>query len=456
MIAVGVPALLVAFAAAYTVLEKKAVVEAAGVQAPRFEVDPMWPKPLPNHWVMGNVIGVSVDARDHIWIIHRQGSLEAMENYAAANPPGPKRQKGVVESECCLPAPPVLEFDEEGNLLAHWGGEDGDGYVWPDSNHGITVDYKGNVWIGGNGRGTPPGGRGGQGGAAGRGAAAAPLSTEANEAGPARGAGRGPAYYHDSMILKFTQDGKFLMGIGKAGASKGSNDVENLGLPAKIFVDPKTNEVYVADGYGNKRVIVFDADTGKYKRHWGAYGNKPDDTNLGPYKPDAPLAQQFRNPVHCADLSNDGLLYVCDRVNDRIQVFKPDGTFVKEKVLYKNTLGDGSVWDIAFSPKSLVNGVTPHRRSRRAIFLQRCGWRSWCWRAPAPPVTIGPGKSFSIAIALRCTSRHTRLRRKRVLPAVWRIRCMRRSTGWTPKDSSGLLNSVPIRGEVPCKGGCER
>ena len=163
-IAIGIPALLAALATAYTVLERKAVVEAAGVQAPRFEVDPMWPKPLPNHWVMGNVIGVSVDSRDHIWIIHRQGSLEAMEEYAAANPPGPKRQKGVVESECCLPAPPVLEFDEEGNLLAHWGGEDGVGpngnYVWPDSNHGITVDYKGNVWIGGNGRGTPPGGRG--------------------------------------------------------------------------------------------------------------------------------------------------------------------------------------------------------------------------------------------------------------------------------------------------------
>ena len=124
------------------------------------------------------------------------------------------------------------------------------------------------------------------------------------------------------MVLKFTQEGKFLMPIGKPGASKGSNDVENLGLPAKIFVDPKTNELYVADGYGNKRVIVFDADTGKYKRHWGAYGNKPDDTNLGPYRPDAPPAQQFRNPVHCAELSVDGLLYVCDRVNDRIQVFK--------------------------------------------------------------------------------------------------------------------------------------
>jgi DNA-binding beta-propeller fold protein YncE len=151
------------------------------------------------------------------------------------------------------------------------------------------------------------------------------------------------------MIMKFTQEGKFLMQIGKSGQSHGSNDTDNLGLPAKIFVDPKANEVYVADGYGNKRVIVFDADSGKFKRYWGAYGHKPDDTNLGPYSADAPIAQQFRNPVHCADLSNDGLLYVCDRVNDRLQVFKADGTFVKEKVLFKDTLGDGAVWDVAFS-----------------------------------------------------------------------------------------------------------
>jgi len=142
--------LLGVLAAAHLVLEKRAVVEAAGVQAPRFEVDPFWPKPLPNHWLLGNVIGVSVDAQDHIWIIHRQGSLEAMENYAVANPPGPKRQAGVVESECCGPAPAILEFDEQGNLLTSWGGQDGPGYVWPLSNHGITVDFKGNVWIGGN------------------------------------------------------------------------------------------------------------------------------------------------------------------------------------------------------------------------------------------------------------------------------------------------------------------
>ncbi len=139
------------------------------------------------------------------------------------------------------------------------------------------------------------------------------------------------------------------MQIGKPGHSKGSNDIENLRLAAKIFVDPKTNEVYVADGYGNHRVIVFDADTGAYKRHWGAYGRKPDDANLGPYNPNGPPAQQFRNPVHCAMLSNDNLLYVCDRVNDRIQVFHPDGTFVKEAFIEKQTLGSGSVWDIAFS-----------------------------------------------------------------------------------------------------------
>jgi len=155
--------------------------------------------------------------------------------------------------------------------------------------------------------------------------------------------------FNDNMVLKFTRDGKFLMQIGKPRSSKGSNDLANLRLPAKTFLDKETNELYVADGYGNHRVIVFDADTGKYKRHWGAYGNKPDDVDLGRYDPKAPPAKQFRNPVHCADLSVDRLLYVCDRVNDRIQVFKPDGTFVKEAFYNKETLGSGSTWDVAFS-----------------------------------------------------------------------------------------------------------
>jgi hypothetical protein len=322
--------LLVALGTASFLLEKQTMVHAAAAMAPRFEVDPLWPKPLPNHWILGQTIGVSVDAQDHIWIIHRAGSLEANEVHATTSPQ---------TAQCCGPAPPVLEFDQQGNLLRHWGGP-GNGYDWPDSNHGITIDYKGNVWIGGNGRGAQPaaGGRGKQ---ADKGRGGDPTLDEGQVAGVQS--------FNDNMVLKFTQDGKFLMQIGKPGHSKGSNDVENLRLPAKTYVDPQTNELFVADGYGNHRVIVYDAETGKYKRHWGAYGNKPDDVDLGRYNPSDPPAKQFRNPVHCAEISVDRLLYVCDRVNDRIQVFKPDGTYVKEAFYEKQTLGSGSAWDIAFS-----------------------------------------------------------------------------------------------------------
>ena len=266
------------------------------VQAPRFEVDPFWPKPLPNNWVLAETIGLGIDAQDHVWIVHRSDRLNAIEGAADQKPP---------TASCCRRAPWVLEFDPAGNLAGHWGGP-GAGYEWPASNHGIFVDYKDNVWIGGNDA-------------------------------------------KDSHILKFTKSGRFLMQFGRQGQSKGSNDTENFGRVAKIFVDPKANEAYIADGYGNKRVAVLDADTGTFKRYWGAYGNKPDDTNLGPYDPNAPPAQQFRTPVHCAELSDDGFVYVCDRPNDRIQVFRRDGTFVKEAFIAKRTLGDGSVWDIAFS-----------------------------------------------------------------------------------------------------------
>ena len=284
----------------------------SAVMAPRFEVDPLWPKPLPNHWLLGSTIGVWVDADDHVWVIHRS---------SATLDPNEKRLE-LKEGDCCAGAPPVLEFDQAGNLLRHWGGP-GQGFEWPESNHGITIDYKGNVWIGGNG---------------------------------------GP----DSHILKFTKDGKFLLQIGKKGARRkagaaagtnegdvagfvgGSNDNVSFGRVAKIWVDPKENEAYIADGYLNKRVAVLDADTGKMKRWWGAYGNKPDDAPLPPYDPAKP-AQQFRNPVHCADKSNDNLVYVCDRPNNRLQVFTPEGKFVKEAFYARNTLGDGSTWDIAFS-----------------------------------------------------------------------------------------------------------
>jgi DNA-binding beta-propeller fold protein YncE len=328
---------IITLAVTSTVLQRKAAVEAAGVQAPTFEVDPFWPKPLPNHWLIGMTIGVSVDAQEHVWIVHRQGSLEPGELHASSNPP---------IAQCCAAAPPVLEFDQAGNLLRHWGGP-GQGYDWPNSNHGITIDYKGNVWIGGNGRG-PQGGGGDNEGQV--------------------GGGR----FYDNMVLKFTQDGKFLMQIGKPNQSKGSNDVENLRLPAKTFIDKDANEVYVADGYGNHRVIVYDADTGKYKRHWGAYGHKPEDTDLGKYDPDAPPAQQFRNPVHCAEIANDGLLYVCDRVNDRIQVFHKDGTFVKEGFIEKRTLGSGSAWDVAFSkdPKQTYIYLADGENDRIHILLR--------------------------------------------------------------------------------------
>jgi len=284
---------LVALGCGQAVLQGRA--DASGAEAPRFEVDPLWPKPLPNHWLIGSAIGVWVDEQDNVWIIHRdKGTLNDNE-----------RALELKTGECCLAAPPVLVFDPAGNLVRSWGGP-GPGYEWPQSNHGIHVDYKGNVWIGGNGD-------------------------------------------KDSHLLKFTKEGKFLMQVGKMGTLKGSNDPENFGRVAKIWVDPKTNEAYVADGYRNKRVAVLDADTGKMKRFWGAYGNKPDDADLGKYDPAAPPPKQFRNPVHCVERSNDGFVYVCDRQADRIQVFNPDGTFVKEAFFAKNTLASGSAWDIAFS-----------------------------------------------------------------------------------------------------------
>ena len=311
----GLAAALGVLAVGSALLDRRAVAEAAATQAPRFEVDPMWPKPLPNHWVIGAAIGVAVDSHDNVWIIHRGGSLEAKEQYATMSPKA---------SECCAAAPPILAFNPAGDLIAHWGGK-GDGFEWPSSNHGIDVDHKGNVWIGGNGRGAKP----------------AALAADESR----MGAGN----VHDSFVLKFTQAGKFLMQIGKPNTGKGSNDPDNLKLPAKTIVDPKTNELYVADGYGNRRVIVYDADSGKYKRHWGAYGQKPDDTQLPPYNPSEPVAKQFRTPVHGVALANDGLLYVCDRTNDRVQVFKTDGTYVKEAFIAKDTLGDGSAFDVALS-----------------------------------------------------------------------------------------------------------
>lgn len=292
----AVVAIVVALGCGQRALDNAA--QAQSKEAPVFEVDPFWPKPLPNHWILGATIGLDVDSRDHVFVVHRRDTFDERTEIGAAMDPK--------TGECCVPAPNILEFDPAGNLVNHWGGP-GEGYTWPSSNHGVTVDHLDNVWIGGN----------------------------------------GPT---DSHILKFGRDGKFLRQFGEPGhADPDSNTNEHFAGVAEIEFDAEANEAYVADGYRNKRVAVLDADSGELKRHWGAYGNEPDDTDLGPYDPDAPLAKQFRNPVHCAQPSHDGLVYVCDRVNNRIQVFETDGTFVKEKRIAPATLGDGAVWDIAFS-----------------------------------------------------------------------------------------------------------
>jgi DNA-binding beta-propeller fold protein YncE len=276
--------------------QDKAGAQRAMVEIPIFEVDPFWPRPLPDDWLLGMTIGVSVDDQDNVWIVHRgSATLHNNEKGAELNPP---------IARCCRSAPPVLEFNPDGAMIRAWGGP-GQSYEWPESMHGVTVDYKGNVWLGGNGA-------------------------------------------RDAQVLKFNKEGKFLMQSGHYGKNAGSNDTENFGRVAQIYVDPKANEAYIADGYRNKRVAVIDADTGKMKRYWGAYGNKPDDAEQGPYNPSV-AQQQFRNPVHCVVMSNDDLVYVCDRQSDRIQVFHPNGTFIKEAFFATDTKAAGSTWEIAFS-----------------------------------------------------------------------------------------------------------
>jgi len=280
----------------------------AGAQeVPKFEVDPFLPKPLPNNWALGQVGGIAVDERDHVWIIHRPDSLTPAEKAASFTPP---------RAKCCVPAPSVIEFDPEGNVVQAWGGP-GQGYDWPKREHGIRIDQN-FVWFSGN-------------------------------------------HADDGFVVKFTRGGKFVMQIGKSGPRKGDNDTTQLGKPADIWIDGPANEAYIADGYGNHRIIVFDATTGAYKRHWGAYGKRPADESAAAlaassaeegmrYDPKAPPSPTFNNPVHCVKISADGLVYVCDRRNDRVQVFRKDGTFVREWIYLKDTLGPGSVWDLYLWP----------------------------------------------------------------------------------------------------------
>ena len=283
--------LLVALALGQRAVERAAIAQNRGArEAPRFEVDPRWPT-IPDSVNMGEVTSVAVDRNDHIWILHRPES-----------------------------GPAVLEFDASGRYLRGWGGP-ADGYEWPAIAHGIFVDYKNNVWVGGR-SGEPPA---------------------------------------DDMLLKFTAAGELLLQIGRRGGSNGNADTGNLHQPADQFVYEPTNELLVADGYGNRRVIVLDADTGAFKRMWGGFGNRPVDGAAGqtesePLDATGPGPDQFTNPplevtaVHCVTVSNDGLVYVCDRDNRRLQVFTVDGTYRAQLFINRGAESRRSVSRVAFSP----------------------------------------------------------------------------------------------------------
>ena len=277
-------------------------------RVPQFAVDPFWPQPLPNNWIIGQVAGLSVSADNHVWIIHRPWTIQAVNMGATplTNVRDTTYGYATPVASCCVAAPPVLEFDPAGNVVRSWGGP-GEVYEWFNSEHGIHVDHQGYVWVAGNGT-------------------------------------------NDHHILKFTKDGQFVMKIGDVGVNRGSNDTTSVNRAAIFEVDPATNELYVADGYGNRRVIVFDAETGAYRRHWGAYGERPSDENPGPWDPNAPPSRTWRTPVHGIAISNDSLVYVTDRPSNRIQVFRKDGTYVKESVLAPQTFGPGSTWEVAFDP----------------------------------------------------------------------------------------------------------
>ena len=284
----------VAFAISCTEKSKE---ETAVKGQPQFEADPFWPKPLPNNWMLGEVAGVAVDKNDHIWILQRR-ILTDREGGAALD---------TAQSECCMPAPAIIEFDQLGNVVQAWGGPDSVDH-WFTSEHGLFIDDESNVWVGGNN-------------------------------------------VKDDVIIKFSKFGQRLLEIGEWGVSKGSNDTSHLGGPSDICVDVIAHEVYVSDGYRNRRVIVFDSNTGAYKRHWGGYGEIPDDSPLPKYAIGEAPIRSFRNP-HAVSITNDDEVYVADRPNNRIQIFKKDGTFIKETFLADNTLNTGAIWDIAFSPDS--------------------------------------------------------------------------------------------------------
>lgn len=261
---------------------------------PIYEIDPTWPPTLPNDWILGDIRGLFVDDQDHLWVIHMPSSLTPQEIGAAVKPP---------IADCCFPAPPVLELDAEGKVLRTWGGP-GEGYTWYDQEHGIYIDHNGFVWTGTS---------------------------------------------NGMHVMKFTREGKHVLTIGTPGVNKGSNDPDHLGGPANFYVEPKTNELFIADGYINKRVVVYDAATGKYKRHWGAYGKVPNDTEKYQYPVRVNDPPQQYSTLHGLVGSKDGLIYVSDRRGNRIQVFRQNGEFLMEKFVRPETGGSGSGFSLQFS-----------------------------------------------------------------------------------------------------------
>jgi DNA-binding beta-propeller fold protein YncE len=299
---------------------------------PVFEPDPDFPK-IPNGWTLGSVAKVVVDRHDNVWIIHRPRTVPAGKT----------------------PAPPVLEFDSDGKFIQAWGG-DGAGYDWPDSEHNVFVDYKDNVWISGS---SP--------------------------------SGQSKTKRSDDMLLKFTNSGKFLMQVGGRSVSLGSKDPKSVNKPGDLFVSAKTNEVYVADGYGNRRVIVFDADTGAFKRMWGAFGKPPEDDagSGGPGPSGGPLgapssvgsspasaldtegpgSPRFGSPVHGVMVSNDNIVYVADRSNRRVQLFTPKGKYLRQ--LFVNRAGPATDSACGFAhcggrPQETRNPLSVRKKGTRA------------------------------------------------------------------------------------------
>jgi NHL repeat-containing protein len=315
LVGVAAVVLLVAGVANQRAHGQRAAAGGAG-SVPLFQVDPTWPK-LPNNWVMGLVSSVAVDQRDHVWILHRPRVVPADKRKSAA--------------------PAVLEFDAAGKFVQGWGGP-AEGIEWPDAEHGIYVDDKDGIWIGGSSR---------------------------TNAGVCEG---GKCSRNDDMLTKFTTQGKFVMQVGRRNQSTGAKDMKNVHSATDVFVFRKTNELFVSDGYqgpgaqGNCRVVVFDAGTGAFKRMWGAFGNTPLCEPLpaggGDAEPPAqPLETTGRGPaqfgtVHGIELSSDGLVYVADRGNRRIQIFDLNGKYIDQVFINRSGPSPSSAAGLAFSPDS--------------------------------------------------------------------------------------------------------